>query len=185
MLLVYTNYSLKMNCLSCLYNLDDTDTINPSNVSSEIGDVRCPNCFVKCEFVDIVNVNDKCPACSEETNNLVVCKCGCWTCYKCHRDIGTNSCSICGNHIDVKSTIPYRNIKILDSPLKKYLIVVYDKAKELATNFISGCDHKNAITLLEEYEKWINMNLSGDQHDLSPGPLIDELWHYHILRTQD
>jgi hypothetical protein len=45
--------------------------------------------------------------------------------------------------------------------------------------------HISSTVLLQEYYKWLRLiNDYGGAHQLTPSPLIDQVWHLHILDTE-
>ena len=154
-----------MSCPICLIEKIDSD--------------QCDNCFSTEDPIKIVKKDDNCMICFENANNIVIYKCGNWICIECYKKSAGMECPICSCCMAHAAS---KDNKIFTGELKPHFKILYSKAKELC-HMMSGGSHNTTITMLEEYEKWLC--LVRENHQLSPGPIIGELWRYHILRTKD
>lgn len=179
------------------------DTVCPecSEVLKGPGKVMTPNrsykyqcsCFCLSDGVELYGLTESCPCCLTKKNNRTVFKCGHWICDACFSDYKSDNCPTCSK--------PYSQYGEKTKNIKKnnHQLTVpeqyHSSFKKLYKRVISFINryvfldystHHKTISLLEEYYKWlIILAEHGGALELSPGSIIDKVWHEHILDLED
>lgn len=158
--------------------------------------LQCSNCLLLDSFHQISGFDDPCAECGDHTNVKFVFDCSHWFCNKevCKRD----ACSICKHSNQSVHDIHKFSIFITDA-----MKGLYNKLSIHVHHFINnyvdyttevwdqhGYDnkyhkHMKVLKLLIEYHKWLQIVAKYDAHHVSPSPVIDKVWHAHIIDTHD
>jgi hypothetical protein len=163
---------------------------------------RC-SCYFATDGVQIYDCNGECPDCLDEKDEKTVFPCGHWICDDCFNDYKSISknCPICRKLYFEYGRINIQRVHLEDTDfsikddttipeqykesLKKLYIRVYDFIGKfiLDKNFTT---HEKTIIGLREYYKWlVLLSENGGATQLSPGSVIDQIWHEHILDLED
>lgn len=182
------------NCLQC-----EKCSINSQPQPIE---VRCSYCYRMPKNNKPIYIKlDECYVCMETPDqySTVTLECGHVLCYKDYsimaysidcdgRSKGLiNKCGLCRSNVDVNRVVkgifnPYYGMKDLELRIWKYnLVNVYN-------NIMSKLPNEVLDSVINEYRKFIRAKVELKDFNaelLSPSPLVDVVWHAHILMTKD
>jgi len=167
----------------------------------EPGKVIAPNasygyqcsCFFLTDGVKLYGLDQECPCCLTKQDNKTVFRCGHWVCDNCFIGYKSDNCPTCSKVYNKYGEKP-ANIKKNDRPINipEQYKPSFQKLYKRVFNFIDKyvfldySTHFKTIVMLEEYYKWLTILAEhGGATKLSPGVLIDEVWHEHILDLED
>lgn len=153
----------------------------------------CPTCYTStCTSDKLVidyhklNGTEDCPICYEDIKGRKILNCGHSVCYNCAFGIVKSKrvmCPMCRNKITTSANPPTRNdfayLKIWSWDLR-FLYFHIKKNQILPDDLL-----KSAI---KEYRKFMALKMverDWNAQTLSPPPILDVIWHAHILFTED
>lgn len=182
-------------CSNCGYQYN-IEALN--NKSNKINDdvYQCPNCWFIGHLIKVRSINTECMICLEKTYNKKVFTCGHWVCTPCYDKMyvipneDIKLCCYCSSQISAVFEIQ-SNKPIIQFPscynayYRKLLVLVYKVCGYLVSAKNEFDRHHKRMELLNEYHKWLKIVSQYTATHVSPSPLIDEVWHTHIIDTEN
>jgi len=166
----------------------------PGKVISPKGSFKYQcHCFFVTDGIEIFGSDNDCPCCLTKQDSKTVFKCGHWVCDTCFTNYKSDNCPICSAIYNQYGEKP-KNVKKNDhqiaipDELKTSFQKLYKRVFSFINRyvFLDYSTHFKTIILLEEYYKWLTILAEhGGANELSPGSLIDKVWHEHILDLED
>jgi len=182
--------SINIYCSNCSTTFSQSSSENYIiNTLKKIGLFQCPICLFVDNMLIIQDFHNECMICFENNSNKIIYDCHHWICNSCYDNkINKKHCPYCRQTTETKRSI-FKNASNISfpEPFKPFYSKLYIRISDFIDWYIHTDNiydkHSHIIQLLNEYHKWLTLVGEYGAQKLSPSPLIDKVWHCHILDT--
>lgn len=175
-------------CPNCFQILSDKHKINYK--------YQC-DCFYYGDEIECYDIGDECCICFDKCKEKKIFYCGHWTCNECFMKIYNHDknqwqCPLCNRIYGIELRF-IKNYKLYEHKIDIPNEFI-NSFKKLYRRFINKIEnylftneskHHKMIILLEEYYKWLCIVGKYGCSKVSPGLIVDQLWHEHLLDNRD
>lgn len=165
-------------CENCSFELEFDNKLKTSD------EYQCPNCLYINEPIEVRDIDKECMICYEQKDIKTVYSCKHWICSECFAKQNFDSqitCCYCSKMIPHTVEI-FTNKSNLDFPdkYKKYYSELYQLIRFVRTDEpLDPHSHKKIILMINEYHKWLTIAGDYGSDNLSPSPMIKNIWFIH------